>query len=227
MPSRDPRLNRILEDAALLQQKVPDAVLVGGSAAAYYANHRLSYDHDHVLSDLDIRFQSILEALEADPEYVVNLITPGKIILGEHNGIEYGIRQLLRKRPLEVVEETLPSGKLIRVPTVEEALRIKAYLLVKRNFTRDYLDVAALSAHMNELFAASVLMKIDDYYSDPAQDNDSVASQLVCMFLEPAPADPGIQEQLGSYKQLQPRWHEWKSVTSQLFELAKLMRGEN
>ncbi|MGW6426478.1 hypothetical protein ACWF82_27715 [Nocardia sp. NPDC055053] len=42
----------VLESAARLQVLVPDAVLVGGSAAALYAGHRDSYDHDHVLRDL-------------------------------------------------------------------------------------------------------------------------------------------------------------------------------
>ena len=41
-----PELVRVLESAARLQEVVPDAVLVGGSAAALWANHRFSYDHD-------------------------------------------------------------------------------------------------------------------------------------------------------------------------------------
>ena len=42
-----PELVRVLESAARLQEVVPDAVLVGGSAAALWANHRSSFDHDH------------------------------------------------------------------------------------------------------------------------------------------------------------------------------------
>jgi hypothetical protein len=42
-----PELVRVLESAARLQEAVPDAVLVGGSAAALWANHRFSHDHDH------------------------------------------------------------------------------------------------------------------------------------------------------------------------------------
>src|ERR1700675_2928094 len=47
-----PELVRVLESAARLQEVLPDAVLVGGSAAALWANHRFSHDHDHVLQDL-------------------------------------------------------------------------------------------------------------------------------------------------------------------------------
>jgi hypothetical protein len=45
---------------------VPDAILVGGSAAALYAGHRDSYDHDHVLTDLRDRFDVVLGALESE-----------------------------------------------------------------------------------------------------------------------------------------------------------------
>ena len=60
-----PELVRVLESAARLQEVVPDAVLVGGSAAALWANHRSSYDHDHVLQDLSVRFDAVLDAIEA------------------------------------------------------------------------------------------------------------------------------------------------------------------
>lgn len=227
MASHDPRIARILEDAALLQQKVPDTVLVGGTVAAYYANHRLSFDHDHVLADLELRFDTILQALEYDPEYIINQAIPGKIILGEHNRIEYGIRQMIRQRPLEVIEETLPSGMTLRVPTVEEALRIKAYLLIKRNTTRDFLDVAALAFHIGVEAAAEVLVHLDDYYSDPVQESDAVASQLVRVLLEPNPGDPDRAERLFEVQKLDPKWRDWKNVTEFLYLLANNMRGDS
>jgi hypothetical protein len=52
-----PELVRVLESAARLQAVVPDAILVGGSAAALWASHRTSFDHDHVLADLNTRFE--------------------------------------------------------------------------------------------------------------------------------------------------------------------------
>src|SRR5580704_538700 len=140
-----PALVRVLESAARLQEVVPDAVLVGGSAAAPWSNHRSSSDHDHVLEDLSARFNTVLEAIEATDGWVTNRVTPGKIILGELGDIESGVRQLIRNRPLEVTEVSLPSGHLLRVPTPDEALRIKGYLIVRRNQVRDYLDVAALA----------------------------------------------------------------------------------
>ena len=60
-----PVLARVLESAALLQRVVPDAVLVGGAAAAMHARHRESFDHDHVLADLADRYAEVLDAVEA------------------------------------------------------------------------------------------------------------------------------------------------------------------
>jgi hypothetical protein len=131
-----PELARVLESAARLQAVVPDAVLVGGSAEALWANHRSSHDHDHVLQDLSARFDAVLEAVESTDGWVTNRVNPGKIILGELGDIESGVRQLIRNRPLEVTEVTLPSGHTLRVPTPDEILRIKGYLVVRRNQVR-------------------------------------------------------------------------------------------
>src|SRR5215831_11064995 len=102
-----PELLAVLESASRLQQIVPDAVLVGGSAAALYAGHRDSYDHDHVLADLRDRFDVVLEAVESEGGWVTNRVVPGKIILGQLGDIEAGVRQMIRTRPLETTQVTL------------------------------------------------------------------------------------------------------------------------
>ncbi len=101
----------VLESAARLQQLVPDAVLVGGSAAALYAHHRLSFDHDLVLADLRARFDAVLEALESEGEWVTNRVAYGKVILDQLGNIDAGVRQLIRRAPLEVTTYELPSGQ--------------------------------------------------------------------------------------------------------------------
>lgn len=55
----DPVLLEVLESAARLQSLVPDAILVGGAAAASYAAHRLSFGHDHVVEELRDRFDMV------------------------------------------------------------------------------------------------------------------------------------------------------------------------
>ena len=214
-------LVRLLESAARLQEVVPDAVLVGGSAAALWASHRTSFDHDHVLQDLRDRFDAVLEAIEATDGWVTNRVSPGKIILGELGDIESGVRQLLRSRPLEVTEVSLPSGQVLRVPTPDETLRIKGYLIVRRNQVRDYLDVAALSDKYGIAHAADVLGHIDDYYSDQRGPGpEGVASQLARQLADPKPADARTIGQLGRYKDLDARWADWGNVTGVCRSLA-------
>jgi hypothetical protein len=207
-------LVRVLESAARLQEVVPDAVLVGGSAAALWANHRSSYDHDHVLQDLSVRFDAVLDAIEATDGWVTNRVTPEKIILGELGDIESDVRQLIRNRPLEVTEVTLPSGHILRVPTPDEILRIKGYLVVRRNQVRDYLAVAALSDRYGIPHSADVLAHIDLYYSDQrGPESEGVATQLARQLADPRPADARTIQQLGRYKNLDTRWADWTNVT--------------
>jgi hypothetical protein len=219
-----PDLVRVLESAARLQEVIPDAVLVGGSAAALWASHRTSFDHDHVLADLSARYDAVLDAIEATEGWVTNRVTPGKIILGELGDIETGVRQLIRSRPLEVTEVALPSGQTLRVPTPDEILRIKGYLVVRRNQVRDYLDVAALSDSYGIAHAAEVLGHIDGYYADQRGPGaEGVATQLARQLADPHPADARTIKQLGNYKGLEARWTEWDSVTSVCRALAAEM----
>lgn len=213
----------VLESASRLQELVPDAVLVGGSAAALYAGHRLSYDHDHIVNDLQDRYDVVLDALEREGDWVTNRTRPGKIILGSLGDIEAGVRQLIRKRPLECREATLPSGRTLRVPTAAETLRIKGFLCVKRNQVRDYLDVAALADRYGIDNAATVLARIDDYYADEQRGDEAVATQLARQLAAPAPADSTRTSELGTYKGLAAQWHDWKSVTRVLGHLAAAM----
>src|SRR6516162_9912235 len=216
-----PELLRVLESAARLQQIIPAAVLVGGSAAALWADHRSSYDHDHVLADLEERFEAVLDAVEATDGWVTNRVTPGKIILDELGDVESGVRQLIRKTPLEVAEVVLPSGQTLRVPTPDEILRIKGYLIVRRNQVRDYLDVAALSDRYGITHAADVLRHIDAYYSDQrGPESEGVATQLARQLADPKPADARIIGQLGRYKGLDARWTDWRNVTDVCLSLA-------
>lgn len=215
--------DRILQSAARLQQLVPDAVLVGGSAAVLYAGHRISYDHDHVVADLSDRFDAVLEALEADPEWVLNRAVPGKILLGSLGGIETGVRQLIRRHPLETQVVELPDGATVVAPTAEETLRIKAYLMVKRNQVRDYIDVAALADRFGADWAAGVLNDLDAYYGQDDRAGDSVAAQLVRQLGEPRPADSRNTAKLGQYKELSPRWQSWGAIVAECHAIADTM----
>jgi hypothetical protein len=223
---RDPQFIALLESAAHLQKLVPGAVLVGGSAAILYADHRESRDHDHVVADLADRFEMVLEAIEEDEGWATNRVTPGKVILGNLDGIEAGVRQMIRKVPLEVVTISVPSGGEVTVPTIAETLRIKAFLIVRRNQTRDYLDLAALAERLGVAEAASALARIDDYYADQHENGDGVASQLARQLSNPQPADKAVVDQLSSYRRLQKRWSDWSAVEGILGEVAERMASQ-
>ncbi len=218
----EPSLDDVLEKAAQLQELVPGAVLVGGSAAALYAHHRESFDHDHVVADLDERFDTILENLESLGDWSMTKAQPGKIILGELGGIETGLRQLLRSRPLETADAEI-RGKRLVVPTAAEILRIKAWLSLSRNQTRDYLDIAALADQIGLDEAASALANMDDYYADINRGPDAVATQLARQLADPQPRDIDVTGQLASYKALDARWHDWSAVKGLLADLAERM----
>ncbi|WP_114907089.1 hypothetical protein [Ornithinimicrobium murale] len=207
-------LEDVLRSAARLQHAVPDAVLVGGTAAAVHAHHRVSFDHDHVLSDLAQRYAEVLEAVEASEGWVtsVRASSPPLTLLGSLAGIEAGLRQLRRTRPLEVEQYDLPGGESVRVPTLSEMLRVKAFLIVQRNVTRDYLDTVALADRLGVRSATDVLVEIDEYYADRSRTHGSVLTALVARLAEPSPRDVRVTGQLASYKGLNPRWHDWDSV---------------
>lgn len=182
--------------------------------------HRDSYDHDHVLADLPDRFEVVLGALESEGEWVANRVVPGKLILGQLGDIEAGVRQMIRTRPLETTQVTLASGRVLTAPTAAETLRIKAFLIVRRNQTRDYLDVAALADRYGIQESGRVLARIDDYYADQHGGGRGIAAQLVRQLADPRPKDSSVTRQLHAYRNLAARWTDWGEVRSVCGQLA-------
>ncbi len=187
-----------------------------------YAGHRESFDHDHVLADLVDRYQTVLEAVEATEGWAtsVRASRPPFTIMGSLGGIAAGLRQLRRSRPLETLRVDVGDGLTVVAPTVEEALRVKAYLIVQRNVVRDYLDVVALAEHIGHTKAAAVLEAIDDYYEDRSGEHGSVLTSLVIALADPSPFDTDVIDELPRYKGLDSRWHDWPSVVEACQRLA-------
>ncbi len=212
----------VLDAAARLQRLVPDAVLVGGSAAAYHAGHRVSFDDDHVVEDLRSRFDDVLTALEDSQGWVTARVRRPVLILGSLDGVETGVRNLIRTRPLEVEQVDVPAGTL-RVPTLAEITRIKAWLCLIRNATRDYLDVVALADRLGQPEAAEVLLRLDDYYEDQrGSGGHRIATQVAKQLAEPRPGDLS-DVNLSSYRQLHRRWQNWTAVADASRTLALAM----
>lgn len=210
---------QVLEAAARLQKLVPDAVLVGGTAAAQHAGHRVSFDDDHVVANLRDRFDQLLADLEETGGWVTARVRRPVLILGSLDGVETGIRQLIRRRPLEVEIKSAPSGEQFRIPTAEEMLRIKAWLVLQRNATRDYLDVVALSDQLGD-DAIGVLTHVDEYYEDQiGADGQRISTQMARQLAEPLPYDLS-EVDLAHYRRLNPRWRDWEVVAAACRKLA-------
>ncbi len=216
----------LIAHAAMLQERVPTAILVGETAAALHAGHRISFDHDHVLKDLASHYDRAIAALESIAGWRTNRRVRGKLILGEVGGIEAGLRNLRRSAPLETTLMKAPGGKVLKVPTVDEMLRIKSFLVVERNATRDYLDVAALSHRLGAARSVRAIEKMKDLYAEFAGESGDILTSIVVKLAAPDPYDLS-EVDLTEYKGIIPPWDDWGSVTRQCRELAAAVLGGN
>jgi hypothetical protein len=201
-----PEWERLLAAERHLQMLVPGTVLVGGTAAALHARHRRSLDGDHVLADLRDRFDEVLAALEAAAGWETSRVQRPVAILGRLDGIMTGIRQLRRTRPLATEEI---EG--LRVPTLPEMARIKAWLLATRNTVRDYLDTVVLLERLSESAAAEAFATFDAIYAQPT--GASALAEAIERLARAAPSDtPEVD--LRTYRALVPPWNEWAYVAT-------------
>lgn len=220
MSSADlPDWERVIAAAAHLQRILPDAVLVGGTASALYAGHRVSTDADHVVTDLKERFDEILAQLESVAGWQTARTRRPVLILGSLDGIETGVRQLIRSVPLETARVTCGNVQ-VTVPTPAEMLRIKGVLILKRNATRDYLDFVALARHLGDDGVVKALTHFDAMY--PQENGESPLQQLQIQLAQPLPFD--LDEAfLGEYKHLVGELQDWRVVKRRCMDLSVLL----
>ena len=203
-----PEWEQLVTAAAHLQEILPGATLVGGTAVAIFAQHRLSHDADHVLPNLRNTFDDVLAQLEDVAGWRTARVKRPVLILGSLDGIETGVRQMIREQPLET-QEVVVGGVRLVVPTEEELLRIKGVLIVRRNATRDYLDFAALSERIGPARVQEALASLDQLY--PQISGESALQQLQVQLANPMPFDLENTD-LKEYRRLHPKWHDWNRV---------------
>lgn len=199
-----PEWEKLLSAQFLFQSHFPEAVLTGGTAAALHAGHRISTDADHVLIDLKARFSEILKKLEQEAGWRTKRLEPPVLILGHFEGVRTGIRQLIRSKPLET---TTIRG--LKIPTLAEMLRVKAYLIVRRNATRDFIDFVALFDKLGVGESVKALTSLDDLY--PQESGNSITQQLMLQLAEPKPWDLA-DTNLSRYKGLKAPYTSWEEV---------------
>lgn len=207
-----PEFTNVVAEGAALQRQLGDLdlVAVGGTAVALHCRHRYSLDVDFVTPRLRQGYQEVLGRLELWAGWQTNRRNPPVLILGERHGVELGIRQLRFRDRLETTEV---DG--VRIPTVAEMLRIKAFLMADRRTTRDYLDVAALVERLGIASAALALQGLSRLY--PPLGRLSAAS-AVAEACEGEPVDLA-EVDLGNYRGIRPPLTNWQHVAGVVREL--------
>ncbi|MFY9346094.1 MAG: hypothetical protein WAT39_26625 [Planctomycetota bacterium] len=203
-PGGLPAWERLLAAERHLQQLLPGTVLVGGTAAALHARHRVSQDGDHVLADLRDRFDEVLASLEAAAGWQTERVQRPVLVLGRLDGVMTGIRQLRRTRPLET---EVVAG--LRVPTLAEMARIKAWLLATRNTVRDYLDTVVLLDRLGDIAVRAAMNEFDAIYRQP--NGASPLAEVVERLAHAAPGDRATVD-LATYRGLVAPWSQWQHV---------------
>lgn len=224
------KFQELLDSAAEFQECVPNAVMVGGTAAILYAGHRMSYDHDHVLNDLISRYDQVRDALLFSGEWISPRRASRKpmTLMGKFKGYSAGVRQLRRSVPLEVCEFDLISGKTLMIPTLYEMIRIKAFLVVDREFSRDYLDLAVLFTQAGIQGSLEALKDFGAYYEDIYSPVGDVETDLCAKLLNPSPimSDTAVGGQWSEFikvNQVSGLWSDWNNVESVLKEVGILL----
>ncbi len=148
----------------------------------------------------------LLSTLEAAAGWQTSRLQRPVAILGRLDGIMTGIRQLRRTRPLEC---EVVSG--LRVPTLAEMARIKAWLLATRHTVRDYLDTVVLLERLGEAAARDAFASFDEIY---AQENGaSPLAEVVERLATAAPSD-APEVDLRTYKGLVAPWNSWPHLVA-------------
>ncbi len=191
--------------AGVVAQSLVGGIAVGGTAAAIYAGHRLSLDTDHLMMDLRGHFDEVLDKLSESEEWKTARLKRPVLILGSINNCEVGFRQSLRTLPIETVKVETQFGDL-EIPTLDEMIGMKAFLLYRRNALRDFLDFAALAECTTETEVISSLMKLDERYGE--LQTNSLRLEVSRSLVNPEPVDLEGTD-ISHYRSLSSEWHGW------------------
>ena len=202
------------------QETINAAIPIGGTIAALYANHRISYDLDHLLMNLKGEFAEILELLDDVPGWKLAKKTTDKVILGSIDGVDVGFRQIRRKKPLATTVIKTPRGDW-KVPTFGEMLNLKAAMVAVRTKTRDFVDLVALfEAAENEEKAIDNIMKIDTDFE--GLQSHSLLLSLSQHLSFPSPDDLGSVD-LSNYKGLSKKYQDWNIIRTRCQKMADMI----
>ena len=217
-PAPDTRI--VIKSAAKLKTLAPDAICVADplafSGCAPAANgstkinghngrHRNGRSHKtlrfatrglHPITMWRGRLSIALDALQVD----ANDTTP----------------PVERQSPVETTNVQLPTGDRLQIPTGAETLRMKGYLLMRRNSRKDYAEFAELVDATDPHTAAVALAGMDRYYCGEQSRQQWVATQLVRQLADPRPSDNDDH----------PKEADWTEVRQRCLSVAVAMLEE-
>jgi RND superfamily putative drug exporter len=126
-----------------------------------------------------------------------------------------------RLSPMETTNVQLPTGDRLQIPTGAETLRLKSYLIMCRNSTKDFAEFADLVESMETQTAAVVLAGMDRYYCGQRSRKQWVATQLVRRLADPHPSDEDDESTSGPDAQ-----EDWARVRERCLSVAVAMLEE-
>lgn len=210
----EPAFVRVIEQGLALQSRLAGLKLVaiGGMAAALHCDHRYALNVDCVSPRLAERFSEVTDSLENWDGWRTHRKNPPHIILGTRDGVELAVRQSRREVPLQT---TTIQG--LCLPTIREMLRVKAFLMVERRATRDYVDFAALAAQLDDEAGLKALSYLNCLYGGGG------AQTVVTRLAEACEVQPlDLQAvPLGSYRGLRSPFTNWSFVSDRCRRLGR------
>ena len=126
-----------------------------------------------------------------------------------------------RSSPVETTNVQLPTGDRLQIPTGAETLRLKSYLIMCRNTTKDFAEFADLVDSMETHTAAVVLASMDRYYCGDRSRKQWVATQLVRRLADPQPSDEHDARMSGPEAEA-----DWAKVRERCLSVAVAMLEE-
>jgi len=217
VPSADLRI--VLKSAARLKHLVPDAITVadplaftgcgrigelrehvkGGDDATTATTHQLAVagTNGHSKSKKLVGGQPHRDGIGRAAPRAIRPVHPVTLWRGRlsvaldalETQAEADDPQFERRSPVETTHVQLPTGDRLQIPTGAETLRLKGYLIMSRNSSRDYAEFAELVDTMEAETAALVLAGMDRYYCCQSPRRQWIATQLVRRLADPHPTD--------------------------------------
>jgi RND superfamily putative drug exporter len=126
-----------------------------------------------------------------------------------------------RLSPVETTNVQLPTGDRLQIPTGAETLRMKGYLVMCRNTTKDFAEFADLVESMETQAAAVVLASMDWYYCGDRSRKQWVATQLIRRLADPQPSDEHDTRMSGPEAEA-----DWAKVRERCLSVAVAMLEE-